>query len=141
MIPSHTVGDALRALARAGRIASPWLPGMQVLLDRGRFGGVIPFRRFGHDQWIFPSEVTTSNRLIDAGAEVDLDDPATVGLLLVQLRSALGLPYLAVVWSPHIGWGVYNGSELLFANQPDHAKEARAVAAALIAVAAELGAP
>jgi len=88
-----TLTQALGALHKAGRIASPWRPGMRAIFDRKMIGGRVPFRRSDDGlRWLFPSDIERENSIIDAEAEVDLADAATVGCLAALAREASGDP-------------------------------------------------
>lgn len=124
--------QALEILHRAGRIRSPWLPGMAVIVDRGTRGGRIPFFR-GTTGWWYPSEVELPNHIVDREAEPVLADPATVGVLLALLREASGDPYVTPQGGPH-GWSCWPAG--MPGGWPvDQPTEGEAIDAALVALA------
>ena len=115
-----TPAEALHALHRAGRIARPWLPGMNAVGGEGS------------------GDYRTSTGWVPEGAEPDLTDPATVGCLLALLREAERDPGITTraPTDPHGGnWYVHVPSEDAWATDSGAPTEGEAIAAALIALA------
>jgi hypothetical protein len=136
-----TLTEALAKLHEAGRIRSPWLPGMHTapegwrVLYLDRDTGVAVTYRDGTDGgllMVHPSRV--------ASAHIDLTDPATVGCLLALLREASGDPEAVVGLDSEEGkrgnWWTNSSNE--WARDHDGATEGDAIAAALIALAEAL---
>lgn len=126
MGPVVTLTDALAKLHAAGRIRSPWLPGMQFTSDN--YAGVrrIQDDRFG--SWPIPDDPTLAPGLAD---------PATVGCLLALLREAEDYPcwvrYDSVRDPGAPRWTVVRKE-----GRADGHTEGEAIAAALIALAEAL---
>lgn len=124
-----TLTEALRALHEAGRIRSPWLPGMQltvhtssVTVDRYRF-----------------LERISKHAKVD---HVWVDDPATRGCLLALLREASGDQSLSPLrnGSRAAGLGGARAWRILTSDGVEHPQgewptEGEAIAAAIVALA------
>jgi hypothetical protein len=136
----RTLTSALRALHAAGRVRSPWLPGMRGIDKNG-----CPFR-MGHphrcgDWFVFDERMV--DRLTPVGfaflalVQPDTSDPATVGCLLALLREASGDPGMCTErWESvnsiaGYSWAV-RGYDYL--SMP-HPTEGGAIGAALVALA------
>lgn len=91
-----TSTEALQALQTAGRIRSPWLPGMLRIhrypAEDDHPAGVITWRiaRTVGEFCIGYDPDTTDEELGVDSTEPDLTDPATVGCLLALVREASG---------------------------------------------------
>lgn len=122
-----TLREALGALHRAGRIRSPWLPGMLVSTGRDEICTRITCRLSWSDACRWHGSYDTSEKPIHGGwlriligamvdYEPDPSDPATVGCLAALAREADGRAGLfaayiseppevweVVAWDPEIG--------------------------------------
>jgi hypothetical protein len=146
-----TAAAALRALVQQGRIARPWLPGMQH--DEARVIGLPAGRRhlLLAGDWVLqppPGGDGIYFEQVELLSRLDLQDPATVGCLLALLREAVAPwapggrgaltgwegPPSAGTWYVHVQTGP--GARQRF----DGASEGEAIEAALVWLAT-VGAP
>lgn len=134
-----TLTQALGALHRAGRIRSPWLPGMLVVHDYPAEDehppGQLRYRMSGEGEHCIgylpwdPPEVEVTP---------DLTDAATVGCLLSLLREATGELATSALWDRRTSsWWVANSDTELDGNTEGDT-EAAAIEAALLALASAL---
>lgn len=126
-----TLAEALIALHKAGKIARPTRPGMRV-------NSALPQ---DPPQWDRVEDRDDPNDLYPHEA-IDITDAATVGCLLAMLREVLGEPLaLPFPYDLHgqIRWAAPGGAyEGLGVGAPGTGEtEGRAIASALIALAAE----
>ena len=138
-----TLTEALAALHRAGKIASPWLPGMHGFDTRGVGFRVLLMHHSGGAIVMTDGMITQT---LPVSAEFmgmaihDLQDRATIGCLLALAREVWGDPGLhACPHSSGTVWWVYTGQgHGPIAQGPT---EAEALAACIIAAAEALEAP